>query len=291
LIDKVFITYNYTLSQTMYYFSPLKASDMSARGLVLSLLSSVGAEQQPVARLVHAGALFDIEPSTMRVAITRLQQNGLLESRERGVYQAGPKAKALTRRVQQWQDVTSKTRDWTGDWLVALTHHLGRTDRKQVRARERALALSGYRAVDGAIWVRPANLAREIDAHRRDLIEIGADDQILVLQASSSAPDRQQDWAGLWSVNDLERTYREAISTMSASLAGLDKLTPDQAARETLLIGQAVIRSINFDPLLPPELANAALFEEMVDAMKTYNEHGRRCWSASFEQLSETDET
>lgn len=260
-------------------------ADISARGLVLSLLSSVGADRQPVARLIHAAALFGIEPPALRVAITRMQKMDLLASPERGIYTAGPRARALTRRVQQWEEVASKTTRWNGDWLIALTHHLGRTDRKQLRARERALALSGYRESDSAVWVRPANLARGLPDHRRDLVAIGADPGISLVQASTTASSDDNNWAGLWSPHQLEQSYTRALREMSASLARLDGLDADAAARETLLIGQAVIRTINFDPLLPSELSNEALFLEMVEAMKRYNKTGRACWEAYFEQL------
>ena len=47
-----------------------------------------------IGSLIHAGALFEIEPATLRVAATRLLKEGLLESPERGVYVPGPKARA-----------------------------------------------------------------------------------------------------------------------------------------------------------------------------------------------------
>lgn len=265
----------------MYYFRPQAPEDISARALVLSLLATVNADAQPIARLVDAGRLFGIEPSTLRVAVTRMTQAGLVESPERGVYVAGPKARGLNRRAREWQGVAKRTRPWTGEWLVALTHHLGRTDRKQLRARERALALAGYRETGEAFWVRPANLAQDVEDHRTRLIDTGADEAIRILQVSATAPEAS-DWTALWSTKALEKSYAEAIEAMSESLVRLPTLPAPDAARESLLIGQAVIRLINFDPLLPPELGNQAYFLKMVEAMKRYNEAGRACWNAYY---------
>jgi phenylacetic acid degradation operon negative regulatory protein len=264
----------------MYYsFEPLAPSSVSPRALVLSLLSGTAAgPHTSIARLVSAAALFGIEAATLRVAVTRLLKDGLIESPDRGVYRPGPKAQGLTRRVQDWQNVRARLAPWKGDWLVALTHHLGRTDRKQLRARERALALSGYRAADAALWVRPANLARSTEDHRTDLTEIGADEAIMLLRVSETAMQVVQDWPSLWSPDDLAASYTAAISAMQASLARLPGLGADAAARETLLVGQAVIRQINFDPLLPPELGDQKAFLEMVDGMRAYNEAGQKCW-------------
>lgn len=268
------------MSQFSYYFNPLTPQDLPARALILSLISSVDTDRQTIGSLIHAGALFGIEPATLRVAATRLLKEGLLESPERGIYVPGLKSQPLTRRVQQWRDVASRVVAWNGDWLAAMTHHLGRRDRRQVRTRERALALFGYQEAEAGLWVRPANLARPIDAHRQDLVGIGADETIPVLRICDMAAPDMQNWPGLWSAQALEQSYRAAIRAMTGSLGRLASLSAADAARETLLIGQAAIRAINFDPLLPPELGNQKLFLEMVSAMRAYNEAGIACWRA-----------
>ncbi|MBA4227162.1 MAG: hypothetical protein C0456_11080 [Hyphomonas sp.] len=268
------------MSQFSYHFAPLPVEALSARALILSLIASIGTGRQMIAGLIHAGALFGIEPATMRVAATRLLKEGLLESPERGLYVPGPRAQALTRRVQQWQDVAAKMVPWNGDWLVAMTHPLGRRDRKQLRNRERALALFGYQQAEAGLWVRPANLARALPDHQQDLTGIGADETMPILRVAERTAPGMQDWAGLWSAADLEHSYQAAIRAMTESLERLPRLSLADAARETLLTGQAVIRAINFDPLLPPELGNQKLFLEMVDAMRAYNERGQDCWRA-----------
>ena len=269
----------------MYYYQPLDPQDVSARALVLSLMSSTQASPMPIGSLIHAAALFGIEPATLRVAVTRLMKDSLLESPERGIYGPGPKALALLRRVRQWEHVADRMVDWNGDWLVALTRHLGRTDRKQVRARERALALYGYQQTDEGFWVRPANLAGALDRHRADLTGIGADDDLILMRAADMAMPGPQDWASLWSPAALSRSYARAIETMETSLAGLDRLALDAAARETLLIGQPVIRAINFDPLLPPELGDQAGFLRMAEKMRAYNTAGQACWQRYYAVL------
>lgn len=265
-----------------YYFQPLDRKDMTARALVLSLLSSRRSEPESISRLIQAASLFDIEASTLRVAVTRLLKEDLLESPARGLYQPGAKSRSLVQRLQDWQNVERKIAPWTGAWLIALTHHLGRTDRKQLGARERALGLSGYRRTPEGVWARPANLALPLDEHRRELIAIGADDEILLLHADEIEAPAASGWPELWSAEKLAATYEDATAAMEESLSGLSDLPVPDAARETLLIGQAVIRLINYDPLLPPELADQAGFLNMVETMRTYNAAGLRCWQAFF---------
>lgn len=275
----------------MYYSSPPPSATLPARALILSLMNSVGTGRQTIGHLIHAGALFGIEAATLRVAVARLLKEDLLESPERGIYLPGAKSRALKRQVEGWQTVASRISPWQGDWLVAITHHLGRRDRKQLRLRERALALFGYREAEASLWVRPANLSRACDDHRADLISLGADEDLLILRVSQTALPRPQDWPSLWSAADLERSYQQAISDMTTSQARLSQISAADGARESLLIGQAVIRAINFDPLLPPELGNHALFLDMVAAMKRYNQAGKRCWAIYHAEAGGTADT
>jgi phenylacetic acid degradation operon negative regulatory protein len=262
----------------MFYFEPLALADLSARALVLSLISGAEAGPQSIARLINAAALFGIEASALRVAVARLIKEGLLESPDRGVYMPGPRARALTRRLQDWQNVRRKLAPWKGDWLIALTHHLGRSDRKQLRARERALMITGFRETPTAIWVRPANLTASLTGLRSDLLALGADEALTLLRASDVEAEDTHAWPALWSPDILAANYAAAMRAMQQSLARLPGQPADAAARETLLIGQAVLRLINRDPLLPAELGNQADFLLMVDQMRAYNETGQKCW-------------
>lgn len=267
----------------MYQFKRLSVETITPRALVLSLIGSTRAGPRTIGQLILAGTLFGIEPATLRVAVTRLLGEALLESPERGLYQPGPRARAMTDRLRDWQNVESRIVSWDGDWLVALTHALGRSDRRQVRARERALKLSGYRAAEAGLWVRPANLACSLKQHRKDLTEIGADTRLTIIQIRNLAIEPDPGWAGLWQPAEMSACYESAILAMQTSLGQLSSLPIESAARETLLIGQSVIRLINFDPLLPPELGGQEAFRSMVAVMRAYNETGEKVWQDFFD--------
>lgn len=262
----------------MYHFKPLAPEDLTPRGLILSMMNSLGTEEQSASDLVQAASIFGIEAPAVRVAASRLVREGLLETPVRGRYVFAAPAQRLRQRVQGWQTVSDRIKDWNGDWLVNLTHHLGRTDRRQVRTRERAMSLFGYREAGPGVWVRPANLVRSFQDHRHDLISLGAEPDIITLNVSELALPPGEDWRTLWSGEQLAGVYQAAIRAMTDSLNRLDMLPPMEAARETLLIGQAVIRAINLDPLLPEALCQQSLFFEMVRLMTVYNTAGRAAW-------------
>ena len=259
-------------------FKPTKAEDVSARTLVLSLMSVPGRRPQTLAYLSRAGGLFGMEPTAIRMVVTRLVKEGLLESVDRGVYATGPKAAAFTAEISDWRNAPARTRAWTGGWTGVLTNHLGRTDRKDLRARMRALRLYGFAQAEAGLWVRPDNLHLSLDKLRAALTNIGLQEDALLLTISATALPDGTDWQGLWSTADLKATYEGAICAMQASRQAAAKLPADDAARETLLIGQSVIRTINLDPLLPEDIGDAALFREMVSEMDAYDAFGRTFW-------------
>ena len=264
----------------MYHFNPLRPEDVTARALILSVLNTVGTDEQSIAELIHTGEAFGIDGKAMRVAATRLVKEGLLDSPDRGIYRHGEKAEGITRHVRKWQNVPQSIGAWDGGWIINLTQHLGRTDRKKLRSAERAFGLLGYQEAEPGMWVRPDNLAEDLSTHRDRLIDLGADAGTLTFATRATALPPTTDWRGLWSVEALRQSYEAAIEAMEASLARLDQLTPSEAAQETLLVGQAVIRAINLDPLLPEEFGALDTLLSMVDKMKTYNAAGRAAWKA-----------
>lgn len=262
----------------MYQYRSLTKDDLSARKLILSLMSATSVRTQSIAEMIRSGELFGIEPRAIRVAVNRLQKQGLLMSEERGIYGPGPEAIRLIERLKSWQSVLDRKTDWDGGWLLALTHHLGRTNRKQLRTRTRALQLNGYRETEFGFWVRPSNLKLELNAHRTEMIAIGVDEAVALVSTAELAFPAAPSWTTLWSSAALNSSYRQAIAAMDDSLETMGQKTRSEVAVEAVLVGQAVIQLINFDPLLPPEFCDTALFEQMVTKMIAYNATGAAAW-------------
>ena len=56
---------------------------------------------------IHRRPLFGIEPTAIRMAVTRLVKDGLLQSVDRGTYATGEKATALTAEISDWRSERS----------------------------------------------------------------------------------------------------------------------------------------------------------------------------------------
>ncbi|MEM7358154.1 MAG: hypothetical protein AAF431_03540 [Pseudomonadota bacterium] len=262
----------------MYTFNLQTETDITARSLALSMISVANNSDQSIGELIRIGNLLSIEASTIRVAVTRLLREGMLSSKQRGYYQPGAASKALTNQLRNWSDIESRVRPWSRDWITVHISHLGRSNRKKLRKWTRALTLYGYAEVHSGFYVRPANLSASLGQHREELVSIGLDEAAIMMHVSEVASGDQQDWHTLWPLAQLRSSYDDAIDCMQSSLEQLPGMNVEQAAKETLLVGQSVIRTINYDPLLPEEIGDSVRFLEMLKLMVHYNEVGQSYW-------------
>ena len=250
----------------------------TGREAALAFLST-GAEAMSAASLIRRAAMLGVDAAAMRVALGRLVRDGIVHSPARGRYVIGETGQAMNALARGWRDVEARVRAWEGRWLVVATDHLGRTDRRRVRLRERALRLGGLARTDAGLWVRADNLAEALGDTAARLVRLGLDADSLALGAVFALPPDDRTFRSLWDRDGIESGYAGWTRELAASEARLPDLSPEDAARETLLLGQAVIRAINRDPLLPDALVDAALRRELVQAMHRYDRIGRACWA------------
>lgn len=258
---------------------------LTAPELILSLADAAPEPRLSSAELVAAGALLGIDAGAMRVALGRLVKKGVLVQQTRGVYRLGGRGGKLHRRVQDWYRVEDQLAPWKGDWLAVFTAHLGRSDKAGLRARERALRLKGFAAARPGLAVRPANLRAPLGALRGELTDLGLDPDALVVGVDRVDPWHPLDPCTLWDLAALEQRYLDDCARLERSTDRLTRLDVQSAARETLLVGRAVMRHILTDPLLPEEMVDAALRRRLIEAMKAYDRLGKTCWRAFYSAL------
>jgi phenylacetic acid degradation operon negative regulatory protein len=251
---------------------------VAARGLALGFLATAR-EAMRVADLVRRAAVMEVDGAAMRVALGRLCREGIVQQVERGSYAIGPAGAALDRRARGWATAAQRVRDWNGRWTIVLADQLGRSDRRRVRERERALLLYGFARAPAGLWVRPDNLADPLPDVAAQMRAIGLDPHATVLGEALALAGEGAAWRRLWPTDAIEASYRHWIAQIAASLERLSGLSHEVAARETLLLGQAVIRAINRDPLLPAALVDTCLRDELVAAMRRYDTVGKACWA------------
>ena len=250
----------------------------TAKRLVLSLLSAPALEQVGIGLLVKWGELFAIDAATMRVTVGRLVRQRLLSSPERGVYRIGPEGKLIAETARDWVNAETRIGPWRGEWLLIHCAHLGRANRSALRARERAFRLTGLSEFVSGLWLRPANLSEPVAATRARLVELGLEAEAILALATEIPGVGEKELFELWPRKQIEAAYRQHLAAMKTSTRNLKKLSLAQAAKETIEVGEAVIRQINGDPLLPDSMIDGRARRDMISQMIRYDEIGREIW-------------
>lgn len=264
---------------------PAQSDTLSAAELILALLDSAPRPELTAASLVAAGDLLGIDARAVRVAAARLVKQKVLASAGRGRYSVGERGRGLHRRVLTWTNVERTLKPWRGDWLAVYLAHLKRGDKTALRARERALRLAGFATVDAGLHARPANLKASTTGVRDNLLALGLDPDACVLHVAELEPHGFIDPQALWDTAALERGYAEWLRELADSTRRVPAMDVESAARETLLVGRAVLKVILADPLLPGELIDARQRGTLIDAMKSYDALGKRCWREFYRAL------
>jgi phenylacetic acid degradation operon negative regulatory protein len=251
------------------------------RSLILDLLSTLRRGAFPVGALVAAGECFGLEAGTIRVALARLLEAGLVERAERGRYRLGPDASAVRGRVAAWRGLEERTRPWGGGWIAV---HGSTPDRTARKRGERALRLLGFRELSRGLRLRPDNLAGGADEVRAALQALGLDPSLLVfaLDDLDSAADARA--RGLWDVAALRRALREARAAVEASERRLGRCAPREAMVESFLVGGRALRELALDPLLPEPICPPGERAALVSAMRRYDRLGKACWAPFLEE-------
>lgn len=252
---------------------------IDARNLLLNLLLGAADRRLTAREAIAACALFGIRENSVRVALVRLASAGLVEAVGRGLYRLGAGAARLADEVSAWRESEARVREWRGEWIAVHVGDLGRSDRRALRARDRALRLLGLRELDRGLFVRPDNLAGGVDDVRERLRRLGLEPEAAVFVARAFDCAREQRAAALWDGASLTRGYRENAARLAQWLARADALALAAAARESLQLGNDAIRQLVFDPLLPAPLVDAAARADFAQAVRRFDDEGHAIWA------------
>lgn len=251
---------------------------VDARRLVLKLLLGSTSRQLSAREAVASCALFDIPENRVRVALARLVVAGLIEAVERGTYRLGSNAASLATEVASWRGAQGRVRDWDGGWVAVHVGELGRSDRRALRARSRALDLLGLRELDRGLFLRPDNLVGGVAAVRERLHKLGLEPAAAIFVAHGLDGAHERCAAALWDGQALTRGYRDTRARLENWLTGADVLAPSVAAREAFLLGNDAIRQLVFDPLLPAPLVDVGARLAFAEMVVRFDAAGHAIW-------------
>ena len=254
-----------------------------ARNLILDLILARHPRPCSVRELIVAGRVFAMTENSMRVAVARLARDQLVQSAGRGFYRMGSAAVNLAQEIGAWRQAENRMRDWGGDYWVVYTADLGRSDRTQLRIMGRALSLAGFREWRRGLYVRPDNLRDELDVLRARLCALGLPAEALCLRIDGASVATAEVQA-LWPLADLQRQYREQSERLRAWRLQATDGSLAAAAEASFRLGDAAIRAVVFDPLLPVSWVDAQQRQDFFAEVRAFEVHGRGIWERYFEQ-------
>jgi phenylacetic acid degradation operon negative regulatory protein len=273
------------ISATRPAQAPL-ASPPTAKALIQTLLLAAEGEAYPSRQLVAAGALYGVSENNIRVALVRLQAEGLAEAAGRGSYRLGQAAASLGRAISAWRQVESRLLPWLGHYIGVHVGALARSDRPALARRQRALHMLGLREVGKGLFVRPDNLQGGVAQCREQLYALGLDREAWVFSLQEPCAELSDHVAHLWDLPSLSQSYRDTHERLSRWLAQQESLPPDQAAREAYLLDRPAVRQVVWDPLLPEEWIDGPARSAMFATVRDFDAAGRSIWWRFF-QFSE----
>ena len=258
---------------------------LTAKSVILDLLSTLGGRSIPVRALIAAAGLFGIEANSVRVALARLLTAGTVERDDWGEYRLGDTAQAVQHQVVSWRRLEERVRPWRGGWIGVHASDLARPDGRRC---ERAFRFFGFRELASGFEVRPDNLIVPLPELHRELVSLGLPKQTPAFAIAELDEASEGHARGLWDTRKLVAEYRRSRAALEESEARLPKLPAGEAMVESFLLGGRVIRQLVLDPLLPEPIVDVAERRALVAAMRRYDKLGHACWRAFFSEYRVT---
>jgi phenylacetic acid degradation operon negative regulatory protein len=203
---------------------------LTARGVILSLLVSNHPTRPTPGQVVRAAAAFGIKESAARVALSRMVSEGDLTRTPDGFRLSRA---LLGRRQRVLHEVAQATRPWNGEWEMVVVTGTGRDpgDRLSLRTQLSRLRLAELRE---GVWLRPANLVRSLDL---------GDAPVEILEGRPRAGAAEL-LASMWDLPAWEAESRRLLQWMKLAKSTVDRFT----------VATAIVRHLLTDPVLPPQL-------------------------------------
>lgn len=257
----------------------------NARTLIMDLLFADPDVSISIRQFLLAGQLFEISENSIRVALTRLSNDELIETIARGIYCLTKQAKEISEPVANRAKGIRQTRPWNGDFLAVHTGALNRADRGALSRRERTLHLNGFRELQPDLFIRPDNLIESQDITRKRLIQAGVDERASFFVARDFDPIHQKRIPRLWDKKALHNRYQTMSQRIEIWLENADSLTLPVAARESLLIGREAIPLMMTDPLLPEPLIDTLLQQNFFEDVIRLDQRGHAYWKQLYDDI------
>ncbi|CAM4257671.1 hypothetical protein F901_02525 [Acinetobacter dispersus] len=260
---------------------------MNARDLIIDLLLGLQGRAISIKQIIIAARLFEISENSIRVAVTRLSSDGVIEAIERGVYQFSLQSHEWANVMLNRKHGIKQTKVWGNQYLAVFTGELGRVDRTALNRRERALKHFGFKELEQGIYIRPDNLVITFDQLISELKTSGLENSAKICQIGHFDAHTLVLIPTLWPTQTLNLNYEKYSQMIQKWLSTVDQLSLEDAARESLLLGRQTISLLMNDPLLPEGFVDVQLREQFAQSVQQLDQTGLDAWQKFYESRLE----
>ncbi len=247
---------------------------------IKSILHESNNESLPIKGLIEMGKLFGFNANAIRVTVTRMLREGLIESDERGLYRLRESSDTLQWYFTRWRSEKPLTVPWNGSWVCCLIPKLSAGERKKAA---RAFEFMGMREGTPHMWVRPDNLNMDLDRMREVLGHLGLNDTAELFVGSGFSPRLHEPWLKYgWPVDELIRSCGDIRARLTESARRLNTMPLENAQVESYLLGSEATQWLVTDPLLPRKIMETSHREALVRTMLNYDVLGKQLWEKAF---------
>ncbi|WP_216935651.1 MULTISPECIES: hypothetical protein [unclassified Acinetobacter] len=253
---------------------------LNARHLVLDLLYASKDSTLSIKRMLAAAELLDISDNGIRVAVARLNQENIIQSVKRGVYQLVEKKFDTSFISLNKQPYMQTATTWDGKYVLVYTGALGRVDRTALSKREKALRYYGFQELEQNVFIRPDNLTLSLSILKTATIEFGLDPDARFFQVSQL--ENETDVRSLWNIPTLHQTYHAVQHDINEWFKNHPDPTLADAAKSAFYLGKSALFSLRADPLLPAEWIDADARHQFELTVRKIEKQGQFLWQQYF---------
>lgn len=223
---------------------------MKDADIIYAFFVSLRVDELCMNQLMTLAAPFSITETNARSTLSRMHSQNVIQVRKEGrtaFYRIGARGRRIGSNVSRH----FREPDWSGwngsYWAAAFSLS---DSRARYRVQRKLLAYR-FRALYPGLWIRPFHPDENVPDVFKDSIQAGGFDLFNGTFVGELSRGRI---AELYDLGTTAATLRQALAAVQRSSEAVSTLSPEAAFIEWLTMGDALVKALVQDPLLPPAL-------------------------------------
>ena len=251
---------------------------LNAKSFILDLFLASSGQTLSIKQILNAAKILEISENNIRVAVTRLSHENMIESISRGHYKLSANAENWGSIILHRDHALKSNPDWNQQYIGILTTHLGRSDRTALNHREKILKHAGFRELETGFFIRPDNLTLNLNELTQKLVHQGLESEAKFMLIAQFSDNTQNKIIDLWDTQKLNQRYEKYTLQLQQWLSHYQAMNQIERARTSFLLGRETIALMLTDPLLPSTWVNTALRADFFTAVIQLDQIGQDTW-------------